>query len=341
MSSQAPHHSSPSREGRRKSKKRVWKKVLLIIGCVLGVLIIGGGAYAYHLYHSVQEAANKMYQPPSHGKGNQGDPSTAKHNPVDDGDGTPKPISILLMGVDQRPHDVGRSDTLIVMTLNPKTNKMQMVSIPRDTRVHIPGREGYHKINAAYAYGGTALAMKTVKNYLNVPLDYYIRINMQGLSQLVDAVGGIRVYNDISWHDEGYYKKGYFYHKGWLHLNGPQTLGYVRMRHLDPRGDFGRNERQRDVIQAIVDKAAGFSSFSHYQKILDAISSNVRTNLTFEDMKYIALNYRKCKKHIKTYELHGTPQMINGISWVIVSDSEREKGHQMIMKQLNTQKKAQ
>ncbi|HEU5141263.1 MAG TPA: LCP family protein [Bacillales bacterium] len=312
--------------------------------CVFGVLLIGGGVYAYQLYDSVKDAANKMYEPvknPSgdqEGGSSQGDGKAAQpeHKAVDQG-ADPRPISILLMGVDERTYDVGRSDTLMVLTLNPDTNTMQMISIPRDTRVMIPGdgpHSGIHKINAAYAYGGTALEMKTVKHYLDIPLDYYIRINMEGLADLVDAVGGIRVYNDISWHDEGYYKKGYFYQKGWITLNGPQALGYVRMRHLDPRGDIGRNERQREVIQAIIDKAASYSSFAQYQDILDAISENVRTNLTFDDMKYIALHYRDAQKNLKTYEVKGHGGYINDIWWYIVSDSERQRVHDMIMAQL-------
>ncbi|HEX6922496.1 MAG TPA: LCP family protein [Bacillales bacterium] len=348
MSQKANNESPNGRVERRKSNSRVWKKALIVLACLLGVLVIGGGVYAYNIYDSVKDAANKMYEPvnsPDAQKGSENSDSTkgtngetnqAEHKAVDQGDG-PRPISILLMGVDERTYDVGRSDTLMVLTLNPDTNTMQMISIPRDTRVMIPGdgpHSGIHKINAAYAYGGTALEMKTVESYLDIPLDYYIRINMEGLVDLVDAVGGIRVYNDISWHDEGYYKKGYFYHKGWLEMNGAQTLGYVRMRHLDPRGDLGRNERQREVIQAIIDKASSYSSFSQYQDILDAISKNVRTNLKFDDMKYIALHYRDARKNLKTYEVKGHGGYINGVWWYIVSDDERKKVHNLIMEQL-------
>lgn len=330
MSKNVPDPTSNSRVVNRRKKKGPWKKVLIILGSIIGALLIAGGAYAYHLYGSVKQAASKMHETQT--------ANGPAYHPVNQGKGA-QPISILLMGVDQRPHDVGRSDTLIVMTLNPKTNHMDMISIPRDTRVHIPGRSGYDKINAAYAYGGTALAVKMVKSYLHIPINYYIRINMQGLSQLVDAVGGVRVYNHLSWHDKGIYKKGYFYHKGWLTMNGPETVGFVRMRHQDPRGDFGRNQRQREVIKAVLNKATNFTSISHYQNILNAISSNVRTNLTFKDMKYIAEHYRNCRKHMTNYEVNGTPKYMNGISWVIVTDQEKQKVHNMIMKQLKTNKK--
>lgn len=303
------------------------KKILITAGCVVVALLIGVGGYGYYLYHSVKSTANEVYEP-SGGKGdNSQDPEVKKK------EGKLEPISILLMGVDQRAHDVGRSDTLIMMTLNPKDNKMQMVSIPRDSRVDIPGR-GEHKINAAYAYGGTNLAMNTVKNFLDVPIDYYIRINMEGMADLVDAVGGIKVYNNISWHDEGYYKKGFDYHKGWLHLDGKQALGYVRMRHKDPRGDFGRNERQRDVIQAVIKKAANFSSFSRYNNILQAISDNVKTDIPFDEMKYIAMNYRDCRNNVKNYEVKGNGTKINGVYFLLINEAERQKVHDMIAGQL-------
>jgi LCP family protein required for cell wall assembly len=91
------------------------------------------------------------------------------------------------------------------------------------------------------------MAQNTVENFLNIHLDYYVRINMEGLDDLVDAVGGITVYNDDSWHDPGYYKKGYLYDEGELQMNGAKTLGYVRMRYI-PGGHFTRNEHQREVI---------------------------------------------------------------------------------------------
>ncbi len=303
------------------------KKIWITVGIVFGVLIIGGGGYTYYLYASVKSTANKIYQPASKDEKHVAVATLSPQKNL-------KPISILLMGVDQRKGDVGRSDTLMVLTLNPKTNEAQMVSIPRDTRVTIPGK-GVHKINAAYAYGGTALAQKTVKHYLNVPIDYYIKINMQGLSQLVDAVGGVDVYNDISWHDEGYYKKGFDYHKGKLHMNGAEALGFVRMRHLDPRGDFGRNKRQRDVITAVVNKLESLGGVTKIKSVLNAVQGNVSTDLNFADMTYVGKNYKNCRKDVSTYEVKGQGTTIKGIYWLIVSNQERQKVHDLIMQQLD------
>lgn len=305
------------------------KKVLWTVLVLVGLAAIGGCVYAYNFYSELEETASKIYEPIDKQKPNHRE----KEQDLRNRKGEPQPISILLLGVDERPNDRGRSDALIVMTLNPRTNTLQMISIPRDTRAKIVGRGTVEKINHAYAYGGTEMAMKTVEHFLDIQLHYYIKLDMQGLVDLVNAVGGITVYNDDSWIDPGYYKKGFHYHKGKLHLNGKQALGYVRMRYL-PGGDFTRNEHQREVIKAIIEKAAGFSSLSHYRDILDAIADHVKTNLTFEKMKYIAMHYRDVRENIITYEMKGHTAMIDGLSYVIISEEEREKVSRMIQKQL-------
>ncbi|MCL1632673.1 LCP family protein [Sporolactobacillus sp. CPB3-1] len=299
------------------------KKILLTIGGIIVVLFAAGAGYAWWMYHSVASTAGDMYEA-SAGKGN--------HDAINQ----KKPINLLLLGVDERKGDRGRSDTVIVATLNPKTNTMQMVSIPRDTRTEIVGKGTFDKINAAYAYGGTKMAQNTVEKFIgDIPFDFYIKINMEGMSSLVDAVGGVTVNNKLDWHDEGYYKKGYHYARGEITLDtGAKAMGYVRMRHLDPQGDFGRNQRQRDVIMAIVNKMANVSSVSRYSQILDALGDNVKTNLTFDDMKSLAFNYRDTRKHTIDYEVKGQGQKINGIYYLVVGSAEKQRVHDMINEQL-------
>lgn len=301
------------------------KKLLIIISCLLGFIIVGGGLYAYSLYSSVKETANEMHEPIEREKKAPKPVITEEKK---------EPISILLLGVDERANDRGRSDTTIVMTLNPEKESMQMISIQRDIRTEIIGHGTVDKINHAYAFGGTKMAIETVENFTGIPIDYYIRVNMEALVDLVDAVGGITVTNDLDWYDEGYYKKGFHYKKGVLHLNGKQALGYVRMRHLDRRGDFGRNERQRQVIKAIVEKGANLSSVTRFDEILDALGSNVRTNLTFDEMMDIQKNYRNTRNNIITYEIKTTGKYINGISYQLVSDEERQHVENMLREHL-------
>lgn len=302
------------------------KKILLTIAGIIVVLFAAGAGYAWYLYQSVEKTAGDIYESDDHaGDGN--------HEAVSG----KKPINILLLGVDERENDQGRSDTIIAMTLNPKTNTMQMISIPRDTRTELVGRGTVDKINAAYAYGGTKMAMDSVSNFVgDIPFDFYVRINMEGMSDLVDAVGGITVNNKLDWYDEGYYKKGYHYQRGEITLDsGAKAMGYVRMRHLDPQGDFGRNERQRQVISAIVDKASGISSVTRFNEILNAVGGNVKTNLSFDDMKNLVFNYRNARQNTVNYEVKGDGQTINGVYYLVVDDAERQRVHDMIQKQLD------
>ncbi len=299
------------------------KKILLTIGCLIVLLVAAGGGYVWHVLHSVRSTAGQMYDTGG-GSGN--------HQAIT----SKKPINLLLLGVDERKNDRGRSDTIIVTTLNPGKKTMQMISIPRDTRTEIVGRGTTDKINAAYAYGGTKMAENTVCNFIgDIPFDFYVKINMEGMSDLVDAVGGVTVNNKLDWYDEGYYKKGYHYKRGEITLDtGAKAMGYVRMRHKDPQGDFGRNQRQRDVIMAIVRKMSSVRSVSRYQSILKALGGNVKTNLTYDDMKNIVFNYRDAGQHSVDYEVKGSGKMINGIYYLVVGDAEKQRVHEMIADQL-------
>jgi polyisoprenyl-teichoic acid--peptidoglycan teichoic acid transferase len=297
------------RESRIKKRKK-WKKIFLSVFFILIVGLAAGLGYAYNLYNQVNQAATKMHEKIDwKGSGNQKEKIEQK-----------EPLYILLMGVDERAGDRGRSDTLIVMKLNPQDDSMTMLSIPRDTRVEIAGRGKMDKINHSYAFGGTKMAVETVENFLDLKLDYYIKVNMEALSEIVDALGGITVNNNISWSDEGYYKKGYVYKKGEITLDGPKTLGYVRMRHLDNRGDFGRQDRQRQVINAIVDKGASVSSINKVDNILKVLGERVKTNMTFEEMKDIQKEYSSTRKNKKTLNLQGNGAKINGIYYWVPTD---------------------
>ncbi|MFX3674766.1 MAG: LCP family protein [Paenisporosarcina sp.] len=205
------------------------------------------------------------------------------------------PISILLLGVDQREDDRGRSDTIIVLTVNPTLKTTKMLSIPRDTYVEIAGLSKQDKINHSYAFGGVQMAHETVQNLLKIPIDYVVSINMEGFVGLVDAIDGIVLENSLAFKvDE------FNYPVGQLNLNGKETLSYVRMRYDDPSGDFGRQERQKDVLHAIFTRLVSIESLFAYRNLLDVVGDNVRTNLTFEEMKDIRKNYSTSLKNVES-----------------------------------------
>ncbi|MCU5067247.1 MULTISPECIES: polyisoprenyl-teichoic acid--peptidoglycan teichoic acid transferase TagU [Bacillus cereus group] len=288
------------------------KKILFWILGIIGVLIIGGGAYAYHVYSNVSNTLDTVHKPLDRDK------SDKRSEKVDVSD--KKPISILMMGVDQRGEDQGRSDSLMLFTLNPKTKSMKITSIPRDSYTEIIGKGKKDKINHAYAFGGVDMSVKTVENFLNVPVDHYIEVNMEGFRDIVDAVGGIDVYNDLE-----FVQEGMNFSKGDIHLNGEQALKYTRMRYNDPRGDFGRQMRQRQVIQAVIKKGASVSSLASYGDVLKAIEKNVKTSLTQEQMFDIQKNYKDCMENSEEIQIPGDGhKAADGIWYYYVPDAAKQ-----------------
>lgn len=304
---------------KQRKKKRSGLKITLMI---LGVLLLIGAGGIYYVYGSVKNTANKMH-----------DTSVWDGSSKRKGELTPAkgdPLSILILGVDERKGDRGRSDTLILVTVNPNTNKMVMTSIPRDTRTEIVGKGKVDKINHAYAFGGTKMAISTVENFLDVPVDYFLKVNMESFQGIVDALGGVTVNNDrIAFNYDGY-----SFPKGEIKLSGKEALAYTRMRKQDPQGDFGRNERQRKVISGIINEGAQISSVTKMGSILDVVGTNVKTNMTFDEMKDIQSKYKGARNNVENIEIKGQGQKIGGIYYLIVPDEEKNKIRATLKEQL-------
>ncbi|MGG2063463.1 LytR family transcriptional regulator [Bacillus sp. S14(2024)] len=303
------------------------KKILFWIFGIVGVLVVAGGAYAYHIYSSVSSTLEQVHKPLDHDK------SEKREEKVDVVDH--KPISILLLGSDQRTDEVGRSDSLMLFTLNPKTKSMKIVSIPRDSYTEIIGKGKKDKINHAYAFGGVDMAVKTVESFLDVPVDYYIEVNMAGFKDIVDAVDGVDVYNDLDFTSDGTH-----FAKGDIHLNGDMALKYTRMRYEDPRGDFGRQMRQRQVIQAVIKKGANVSSLANYGSVLQAIQKNVKTSLTQEQMFDIQKNYKDVRQNVEEVQIPGDGHKAeDGIWYYFVTDQTRKDISNKLRENLELPKK--
>lgn len=301
----------------KRKKKRTWLKVTLSIIAVLIIAVAATGIYAAN---KAKTTVNTMQ------KGSDSIDMKQSATKVKD----QEKLNVLLLGVDQRDDDAGRSDALMVLSLDPANNSMKLISIPRDSRTEIVGHGTTDKINHAYAFGGVDMTIDTVENFLDTDIDYFAEMNMEGLSDFVDAVGGITVNNQLDWIDEGYYQKGYHYAQGEIQLDGPKAMGYVRMRHLDPDGDFGRNARQRQVIQAVIDKGASINSVNKIDDILSALGDNVQTNMDFTTMTDLFKNYRNVRQNSENYQMQGTGTTIDSVYYYEVSQEERDKVHDMI-----------
>lgn len=298
------------------------KKIFAIIFGIILVLFLAVVGMGAKLYWDVSKSMDKTYETVERSKKSQVNLNNKE------------PFSVLLLGIDTGDDgrvEQGRSDTTIVATVNPRDKQTTLVSLARDTYVDISGQGKQDKLNHAYAFGGASLAMDTVENYLNIPINHYVSINMAGLKELVNAVGGIEVNNNLTFSQDGY-----DFTIGKISLDGEQALSYSRMRYEDPNGDYGRQERQRKVIEGIVQKVLSLNSVSNYQEILTAVSDNMKTDLSFDDMKKIALDYRSAFGKVKQDQLQGTGFMQDGVSYQRVDEQELTRVQQELKNQLNT-----
>ncbi|GEN56137.1 transcriptional regulator LytR [Halolactibacillus alkaliphilus] len=300
---------------KKSSKKKWWVLTPIIILAVILLSIIG---YGFHLYNEVKNNVNdKMHEQVS---GDVIDVERTKERI-----GNQENINVLLLGIDSETSITGRSDALIVMTLKPDEETIQLVSIPRDTRTTIVGRGTEDKINHAHAFGGPEMAIATVENFLDIDIDYFARVNMDGMAELVDLVGPITVNNHLE-----FSQGGNSFPTGNITLTGDETMNYVRMRKEDPRGDFGRTDRQRKVIEGIVREGAKISNVTRITAMLDVLGNNVSTNMTFSDMTSLFSDYRQTAKNFENYQMEGSGTMINSIYYYIVPEEEVVKVRDMI-----------
>ncbi len=207
-------------------------------------------------------------------------------------------VTVLVMGLDFRDWQAGlgapRSDTMMLLTLDPITRKAGMLSIPRDLWVEIPGFS-HQRINTAYASGegnrlpggGPALAMRTVEEVIGVPIHYYAVIEFSTFERMIDEIGGIDVavkervkISPIGRTSRWLEAKPY-------HLDGPEALAYARVR-KGGGGDFRRAERQQQVAMAIIDRVVGFDMIptlvAKAPALYQELSSGIRTNMTLQEM---------------------------------------------------------
>lgn len=217
-------------------------------------------------------------------------------------------INILLLGVDTgalKRHFAGRSDTIMILSMNTHTNKSVLMSVPRDMGVIMPGQAqaGEAKLNTAYELGGPQAIAKCVQQKVKVPLDGYAIINMGGLTDMLKAVGGVYVKSNLTFEQDWYhFKKGHIYH-----LHGNKALAYIRARHTDPLGDYGRQIRQRQVLKALVKKLT-HSTLLLKPQVAKQIAKHVKTDITKPDAIKLALHYRKSLSAMHGYHVQGQSQ---------------------------------
>ncbi|MCH4056733.1 MAG: LCP family protein [Lactobacillaceae bacterium] len=300
-----PHHHHHHHH-----RKHTLRKIIIWALVAIVVVVLG---YASWFFFTAKHALDSSYK-------SAGETQAAK-TVID----AKKPLSILLMGADTgafgRDYQ-GRTDTMIIATINPKKKQTTLTSLARDTMAELVGTDkfNYQRLNAAYEVGGSKMALRSISTLVNVPLEYYVTINMGGLSKIVEAVGGVDVDVPFTF---TYEKKTFT--KGKMHLNGEQALAYSRMRYDDPQGDYGRQARQRQVITSAIKAAVSTRTLTNFQDVLKQVSKNMTTNLTFNDMVGIFKDYRGYAKTIKDDHLHGVNAMWGQAMIQIPSTTELQR----------------
>jgi polyisoprenyl-teichoic acid--peptidoglycan teichoic acid transferase len=229
-----------------------------------------------------------------------------------------RPVNVLVMGIDRVPGTApgdeavfsGRSDTMLLIQANPQAQTINMLSIPRDTQVDIPG-VGVTKINQANASGGPILARETLSKTLNdVPIDRYVRVSTEAFRELVNLIGGVRIYvpKPMQYEDKTQ-KLKIDLQAGWQHLNGEQAEEFARFRN-DNFGDIGRVQRQQSLLKALKEQMSNPLTIAQMPGILRSMQKYVDTNLAFEEM--LALVNMGLKLDQKDFKMVMLPGRFSG-----------------------------
>jgi LCP family protein required for cell wall assembly len=306
----------------RMNHKRVRsKRIKLIIFLPILFLIIMASAYGAFLYNKAAKTANNSYE------AIEGRESSEKRykkvNPKKDN------ISVLFMGVDESDvrnfGDAVRTDALILATFNKAGKSVNLVSIPRDSYVHLPFKDDMDKINHAHVFGGVKGTIETVEELFNVPVDYYVKLNFNAFIDVVEALDGITVDVPITFTEmDSLDRKGAIQlEKGIQTLNGEEALALARTRKID--SDIERGKRQQLVMTSIINKAISISSIAKYGDVIEAVGSNMKTNMTFEEMlSFHDYALAGTKLTINSFTLEGQDDYINRIYYYSLNHASVE-----------------
>lgn len=233
-----------------------------------------------------------------------------------------QPDTTLVMGVDKGSvpgEEESRADILMLISVNASGDKAAVISIPRDARVQIPGRKGYDKINAAHAYGSQALTIQTVNDFTGLTVNHFVEIDFNGFKEIVNAMGGVPMHIDKAIHDiyAGDVPAGD------VVLNGDQALALVRARHdlkSVPGGDLDRIKNQRKFLQAMLSTISRQRNPFKVMDVVDAVSKNVKTDLSF--MQMLGLGRKLRGNNLEMTTAPGAPKMVGGVWYYVVDEDE-------------------
>ena len=275
-----------------RKKRRSYKRVIIL--AVILFLVFAGVAYSY-LGGSLQSKRNA--EPGMMVSANA--------------------VNIMIMGIDSRQDDVGRSDTLMVASVDKDKGTATLLSVPRDTRVSIAGH-GYDKINHAYAFGGHELSKDTVEHLLGVTMDYYILIDVHAFERIIDAIGGVdinvekRMFYEDKWDDDGGLLIDLY--PGEQHMDGKKAIQYVRYR--DGEGDIGRIARQQKFVKAVLDKVISPQILPRLPQIIEEVQKAIKTDMSLAEMLDFAKQLKQVRDNgLEAKMVPGKPAYLHDVSY--------------------------
>ncbi len=286
---------------KRARKGRFFRMSLMLLA-VLGTLLYGAFVYADDLWVLV---ADRYFS-------DRLSSVSGSEMPSEDGG---KWLNVMLAGVDQRKNEPSRSDTLMVAMLNLKEKSIQVISIPRDTRVRIEGISYKTRINHSHSLGGVDLTRKTVEELLGIPIHNYVETNFEGFKNIIDDLGGV----DLEVEKRMYYPaEGINLRKGFQHLDGEDALGYVRFR-SDGKGDLPRIKRQHKFLSALSEQVLRPKTLLKLPKIVGELHNNINTDMSVKDMLVLSGEFKNVKsENVRFTDIPGAPKYVNGASYYVV-----------------------
>lgn len=248
--------------------------------------------------------------------------------------------NILLLGVDSNGANTDkwkgtRSDSIILMNIDPSTHSVNAISIPRDSKVYLPNNHGTDKINSAHAYGGIDMAKKTVEDTLGVHIDKYICVHDDGVKEVIDALGGIPIYVEKGMHYNDYAGKLHInLEKGNHVLSGQEAVGYLRFRH-DGLGDIGRTQRQQWFLRGFLQRLQSPQTIAKIPEIVSIAKKYIKTDMSLYELTQLAAVVKGFdESNIQIAMLPGAPNASGGISyWILDPEKVQDVVNRLIYRE--------
>lgn len=295
-----------------------------IIAIAAGIVLVGAFlfrkqlaviAFDMFLSDKVEKSLDRTYKPLYDTKATIG---------IDD-----DPFSLLLLGIDQRDKEVGRSDSMLYTVVRPKDNRILLLSIPRDSYAEIVGKDKQDKIAHAYAFGGAKMSVESVEQLLQHPVNHYAAINFKGFRDVVDALDGVELPITENIQNRSPYHDKFLIEANKPIYTGLEALNYVRYRE---DSDMNRMERNRIFLQALMKRMVQLDKIAHLPELLEIAGDNLETDILPGDMIGLAkmMLLKDSLPSFTSYSLDGEGKIMDNIWYLLLNEEELDYARELI-----------